>query len=73
MHSHTVACVCCLASGKNAGHLVAAELLQGLWTNYGPERRSAAEAQGDPGGGGAGGGGGPGVPPAKLIHNNELV
>ena len=25
--------------GKNAGDMVAAELLHGLWTNYGPERR----------------------------------
>lgn len=28
---------------KNAGDLVAVELLHGLWTNYGPERRMMAE------------------------------
>ena len=29
---------------KNAGELVAAELLHGLWVNYGPERRSTGDA-----------------------------
>ncbi len=32
-----------LLVGKNAGDLVAAELLHGLWTNYGPERRHLAD------------------------------
>ena len=48
-------------SGKNAGHLVAAELLHGLWTNYGPDRRSMAESQGEA------------VTPSPRLITNELV
>ena len=32
---------------KNAGDLIAAELLHGLWLNYGPDRRSLAESRAD--------------------------
>lgn len=34
--------------GKNAGDMVAAELLHGLWTNYGPERRQLADNHDNP-------------------------
>lgn len=32
--------------GKNAGDMVAAELLHGLWLNYGPERRGLGDNNG---------------------------
>jgi len=32
---------------KNAGDLIAAELIHGLWLNYGPDRRSLAESRSD--------------------------
>ena len=33
--------------GKNAGDMVAAELLHGLWLNYGPERRTLGNYHGN--------------------------
>lgn len=53
-------------AGKNAGHLVAAELLHGLWTNYGPDRRSLAESQGE-------GPAGASAAASPRLCTNELV